>query len=514
MKIKGGRIPLAGEIRPFSQAGDLQSSVTFTVEEGKAKFVSAKPHPYLTTDADHAANEFYGDLAMAKAGYLVPEAVAYGVSEKVFKYRDASGEHQEAVGYFVSLLPDEKDERFYENVKGKILKAFNLARKGRLSDTDKQDLRKWLHRAFESYGQTFRKLNEQFIHTRPHTGNVNLEGDQFNIQDNDRVIPIKALSSEDRLAYLIEELFQMLQAVHEYEGVELVGGVKVRLYGERQEEVIAFLRTIGVDLQAAMMRGYFAHVTDAKRVAQIDGAETVDAMAHEKFQEGLVQLFKDEFSGELAIGIVATSAKTSETATKQSEGGRSEQRVAEEASVETVARPIAEALNPENRQLFGPEEAQQIEYVVIRGDLDALIRFAMQVVETELAKRAGSQGVNSATGMRLAAVMDFMAKTLKSDRVQTEGAVPVISQITLALNFSKGQDPGLASFFEELFKVVRENGLQAEIFSDRATGKVLAQKVSGAMREIFSLRPLSPRDIHGGIAVMASDGQNAIPMAL
>jgi len=193
---------------------------------------------------------------------------------------------------------------------------------------------------------------------------------------------------------------------------------------------------------------------------------------------------------------------------------RSEQRVTDETSTEVMGGWVAEALNPVSPQRFGPEEAQHIEYVVVRGELDALIRSAIQVVGMELAKRAVTQEVALAGGTRLTAVLDCVAKILKFGRVRAEGAMPVTSQITLALNFSKDQGPGLASFYEELFKVVLENGLQAEIFSDRDTGKVLAQKVSGAMREVFNLRPLSPKEIRGGIAVTASDGQSAIPMAL
>lgn len=189
---------------------------------------------------------------------------------------------------------------------------------------------------------------------------------------------------------------------------------------------------------------------------------------------------------------------------------RSEQREAKETSIETVARPVAQALNPESRQIFLPEEAQQIGNVVIRGDLDALIKSAIQVVNAELAKRTAA----SATGTRLPAVLDFMAKLLKSNRVRADDAAPITSQITLALNFSKGQGPGRVSFFEELFKVVLENGLQAEIFSDRDTGRELTRKVGSAMRETFRIKTLSPREIQGGIAVMASDGQTTIPMAL
>ena len=297
VKIKGGRIPARGEIIAFKQAGNLQPDVTFVMRDVAGRMQpsleKAQDKPYRTESAAKGKHEFYATQAMGDAGMLTNAAVAYGISKKQFQ--------GEPVGYFVSLLTDEKDERFFETVRKQVMPAYKKSEKGVLTGEEKKKLKNWLQQHFEEYGTALRRLNESFIHKFPHSGNVNLEPQGFNFQDNDAVIPVSTLGEAQRLGYRMNDVFQLLQAVHEFEMTQFPDGIPIRLYGKRQVEVVEFLKSIGVDLKKMTLKGYFQTMSGDPKIEQIETSQTLEQLflAANKPIDGnhpIAKLFIEEFS--------------------------------------------------------------------------------------------------------------------------------------------------------------------------------------------------------------------------
>jgi|GEM_PF-3812139 len=279
IKLKGTRVPAKGEIKSFNQMMDRQPSLYFFVnEKGQPRLGRSWAQPYRAMRAGDAQTEYYASLAMSQAGTLTNAPVAYGVyKDRDFSYLTNEGQKTSAsVGYYVSLIDEESDVRLYQTVRRTVSQAYRAYRKNNLSPSDAEGLRGYLHELFEQYGSALRGLNESYIHYAPHSGNVNLVDGKFNFQDNDAVIPRTTLTQREQLGFLMNDLFQFLNAVHEFEKTEIPGGAQSRLYSEEQAGVVEFLRSLGVNLQRAALKGYFKNSAGDSRITKIEDSSSVD----------------------------------------------------------------------------------------------------------------------------------------------------------------------------------------------------------------------------------------------
>ncbi len=319
VKIKGGLLSAESKkIKTLPSVPAGQPRTELIMQEGVPTLQNIKPQPLGTTLEELAKWEYYGTKYAGQKGILTNYPVARGT------YRGRLFEPTgEKVGYFVSLLMDSQDERMYQTVRRRIETAYqekmNEFSVGKILSKEKSlnqlrlliyslltkmtgillgvawwprfigqalekahrffirnlfqgggeefaELRGWLNQTFFDYGEALRNLNRFAVHGAPHSGNVNLEEGKFNFQDNDHLMPLEKISPVDRLGHLLDDFYLLLDAVHEFEQTELPDGRRIRMYGNQQAGMVEFLKTIGVNLQAAALRGYFQNAKNDERL--------------------------------------------------------------------------------------------------------------------------------------------------------------------------------------------------------------------------------------------------------
>jgi hypothetical protein len=369
-KIKGANIQAGKPVESLVNKDAKQPSVFLDIQNGMPKHHNYLPRP---NGAQRELGAVIEDAAIARhnailnRNYTVNLRIARGtLTNKTFSYIDAQNQPaSEKLGYVVSLITDENDQRFYHQIGPKLNEFFDRwqakVMSGSVTSEEKKQIEqelKQIQSYFKTYGRVAREFNQDSFHSSLSPGNLNFikVGDMEvpNIQDIDYAIPHSVFPRTDRLGFFINEVYMLLEGIHEFENPVKPDerGRHPTIYRNRHKEVFAFYRKLNemgleVNFQKTALDAYFQKVDRSLSVTDLQGQAigTVGNVLDVMFNFGIFN------SNVLDAALLAPGHEISRGGIQQNDSLLPQQKLLALAVLQVFQAEFMQELRPETRSI-------------------------------------------------------------------------------------------------------------------------------------------------------------------